>query len=128
MRKLICLFFGLLVIAFSGCKVTLINNNKGSLVIRNESGNPDVEIFAVYVMQKETSGYNLVFSGSIKDGSSHFIELEAGEYSVMIYAKTTAHGIFSSEKKYETGYNIYKELDENGFVTVIFDGKGIYFE
>ncbi len=128
MRKLICLFFGLLVIAFSGCKVTLIDNNKGSLVIRNESGNPDVEIFAVYVMQKETSGYNLVFSGSIQNGSAHFIELEAGEYSVMICAKTTAHAIFSSEKKYETGYNICKELDENGFLTVIFDGKGIYFE
>ena len=126
MRKIICLFLGLLVIALSGCKI--VSNNKGSLVIRNESGNSNVEISAVYVMPKGTSGYNLVFSGSIQNGSAHFIELEAGEYSVMIYAKTTALGVFSSETKYETGYNIYKELDENGFITVIFDGKGIYFE
>ena len=52
----------------------------------------------------------------------------------MIIATTTAPGTLSStSEEYKTGFNEYKEIKEDKFVTVIFDvdsdgTKGIYFD
>ena len=125
MKKLILAFFGLLILALSSCK--LPEDGKGTLVVRNENGDTNVEITKVFVWEKKTSGYNLVFTGSIKNDQSHFISLDPGYYSIMITATTTALGIFSSSKNYDL-YNIQEELKEDKFLTVIFDGNGLYFE
>ena len=121
MKKIFCLFFGLLTIALSSCK--LIGNEKGSLVVRNESDDPTIVISEVYVKERGTSGYNKVFTGSIKDGSSHFIQLDPGYYSVKAITTKTL-GLDSSTGEYYTGHGDYKELKEGGFITVVLDYDG----
>ena len=121
MKKLFCLFFALLTIALSSCK--LIENEKGSLVVRNESDDLTIVISEVYVKERGTSGYNKVFTGSIKDGSSHFIQLDPGHYSVKAITTETI-GLDSTTSEHDTGHNTYKELKENGFITVILDYDG----
>jgi len=132
MKKLFCLFFALLLPAFFSCK--LIDDGKGTLVVRNEVGDSNIVISEVYVKVKGSSGYNRVFTGSIKSDRSHFIELEPDYYSVMIKATTTAPGtLTSTSKEYETDFNDYREIKKDKFLTVIFDvdsagKKGIYFD
>ncbi|MBQ3966959.1 MAG: hypothetical protein II684_09035, partial [Treponema sp.] len=95
-------------------------------------GDSNIVISEVYVKVKGSSGYNRVFTGSIKNDRSHFIELEPDYYSVKITATTTAPGtLISTSQEYTTGLN-YKEIKKDKFLTVIFadDGseKGIYFD
>ncbi len=131
MKKLFCLFFALLLPAFFSCK--LIDDGKGTLVVRNEVGDANIVISEVYVKVKGSSGYNRVFTGSIKNDRSHFIELAPDYYTGLITATTTGSGtLISTNKEYETGFNIYREIKKDKFLTVIFmdDGseKGIYFD
>jgi len=110
------------------CSCNFNTDDKGSLVVRNESENNSVYISAVYVMESEASGYQLVWTGKIENNSSEFIKLEPGKYAVKIEATNSFYDIRESKTAYETGYNIYKKLDSDGFINVIFDGKGVYFE
>ena len=107
---------------------TDIEDNNGSLVVRNQCDNSSVEISEVYVMKKGGSGYNLVFSGSIENDKAHFIELESGEYSVKVAVSLNLYDMFYTVKYYDTGYNIFKKIDDGCFLNVVFDGNGIYFE
>lgn len=113
------------LLAFS-CKLS--DDSKGSLVVQNESENENIYITSVYAMEKESSGYQLVWTGEIKNESSEFIQLEPGKYSVKIAVENRTYSPFVSTEYSTTGYNVYVQLIEDGFVNAIFDGKGIYFE
>ena len=100
----------------------------GILVISNYSDKNNLEITGVYVKEKNNSGYSLVYTGTILNNESYFIQLEPGEYSVKIEVTNNHYGLFDGKKYYETGYNLYKMTDSYNAISIIFDGKGIYFE
>ena len=127
MKKMLLPFLVVFSLFFSSCGFNA-NENKGSLVIQNNAENENISITAVYVKEKESSGYQLVWSGEIKNNESEFILLEKGDYSVKIATVNSLYDLFSSINYYETGYNIYKTLNAYDFVNVVFDGNGIYFE
>ena len=118
---ILCLF------CLSSCNFNT-NDSKGALVIRNNSENANIYISAVYTKEKESSGYQLVWSGKISSNSSEFIKLDEGNYSIKVATVNSLYDLFSSINYYETGYNIYKELKIDEFINVTFDGSGIYFE
>jgi len=127
MKKLFFIFFSVLLLA--GCTVEASDNDKGSLVVSNRCyDNPDAEISAIYVKEKGSTGYVLVYSGAVKSDRSQFVELKPGEYSVKVEVTTNIIDGFSTVRYYDTGYNIYRKLKADGFVNVTFDGSGIYFE
>ena len=117
----------LLLLCLCSCNFNA-DDSKGSLVINNESTNENVSITAVYVKEKDSSGYQLVWSGKLNSNSSEFIKLDEGSYSVKIATTNSLYDLFPSINYYETGYNIYEELAADGFVSVVFDGSGIYFD
>ena len=117
----------LMGLALVSCKVN-VDDDKGSIAVRNESGNENLVITAVYVMEKGTSGYNLVSTCSVKDGRSQFVEQKSGEYSVKVAVTSYVLDVPYQVKYYDTGYNNYRKLKEDGFLRVVFDGSGIYFE
>lgn len=126
MKKIFVSILALFSLTICGCNFNTVD--KGSLVVRNESENDSVYISAVYAMESEASGYQLVWTGKIENNSSEFIKLEPGKYAVKIEATNSFYEILESKTAYETGYNIYKNLDSDGFINVVFDGKGVYFE
>ena len=127
MKRFYFLILSLFLLCLCSCNFNT-DDNKGSLVVNNESTNENVSISAVYVKEKDSSGYQLVWSGEINSNSSEFIKLDEGNYSVKIATTNSLYDLFSSITYYETGYNIYKELRANEFINVDFDGSGIYFE
>lgn len=94
---------------------------------KDDDDEPDC-ITRVYAMEKESSGYQLVWTGEIKNESSEFILLEPGKYSVKIAVENRTYSPFVSTEYSATGYNVYAQLNADGFVNAIYDGKGIYFE
>lgn len=98
--------------------------NSGSLCVRNDCDNDYLRISEVYVMEKERSGYERIWTGNLCSGCSEFIKLEEGKYSVKIVI-TDAFG-FCYELT--TGYNIYKNVESKKCVYVMFDGNGVFFE
>ena len=98
--------------------------NSGSLCVRNDCDNDYLRISEVYVMEKEQSGYERIWTGKLCSGSSEFIKLDEGKYSVKIVV-TDAYG-FCYE--FTTGYNIYKNVESGKCVYVMFDGNGVFFE
>lgn len=119
------LFF-LIPLILVGCDSSM-SEGKGSLVVSNYSESENIYITHVYVREQDSSGYQLVWSGELPCQSTEFIMLEPGRYSVGITVSFSV-GIVEYIKPCDTGYNIYRELEEDGFLNVIFDGKGIYFE
>lgn len=98
--------------------------NSGSLCVRNDCDNDYLRISEVYVMEKERSGYERIWTGNLCSGYSEFIKLEKGKYSVKVVI-TDAFG-FCYELT--TGYNIYKNVESEKCVYVMFDGNGVFFE
>lgn len=98
--------------------------NSGSLCVRNDCDNDYLRISEVYVMEKERSGYERIWTGNLCSGCSEFIKLEEGKYSVKVVI-TDAFG-FCYELT--TGYNIYKNVESEKCVYVMFDGNGVFFE
>ena len=98
--------------------------NSGSLCVRNDCDNDYLRISEVYVMEKERSGYERIWTGNLCSGCSEFIKLEEGKYSVKVVI-TDAFG-FCYELT--TGYNIYKNVESGKSVYVMFDGNGVFFE
>ncbi len=98
--------------------------NSGSLCVRNDCDNDYLRISEVYVMEKERSGYERIWTGNLCSGCSEFIKLEEGKYSVKVVI-TDAFG-FCYELT--TGYNIYKNVESGKCVYVMFDGNGVFFE
>lgn len=94
-------------------------------MISNYSRDYNLEITQVYVKERASSGYVLVYDGTIADEGSYFIELNPGSYSVKVCVRNSLWGTTSY---YETGYNIYKKTEHRKSIFVVFDGKGIYFE
>ena len=122
MKKFLILIFAI-NLGLISCK-PFMDMNKGSLIVSNYSEEIKQEIIGVYVKEEGASGYNLVYSGAILNSKSHFIELYPGSYSVKIAVKNNGRGI----SYYDTGYNIFAETQSSRSISVIFDGKGIYFE
>ena len=98
--------------------------NSGSLCVRNDCDNDYLRISEVYVMEKERSGYERIWTGNLCSGCSEFIKLGEGKYSVKVVI-TDAFG-FCYE--FTTGYNIYKNVESGKSVYVMFDGNGVFFE
>lgn len=99
---------------------------KGSLVINNES--TDSTVTSVYVSERGSSNFSLVFNGEIEAGKSYFIELSPGSYAVRILTKKTYLGFLPTYGTYETGYNSYGILDGSNALYLTFDGSGIFFD
>ena len=100
--------------------------NSGSLCVRNDCDNNYLRISEVYVMEKEQSGYERIWKGNLSAGSCEFISVDDGNYSVkVLVSDDSAFGLY-----YEltTGYNIYKKVQGENCVYVIFDGSGVFFE
>ncbi len=126
MKRFYFSILSLFLLCLCSCKFDA-DDSKGSLVVRNSSGDADVYISAVYAKDEDASGWQLVWSGKISSGSSEFIELDEGSYSVRIITENSLFEPFLSAQSYETGYNVYKTLKEDDFLNVEFDGSGIYF-
>ena len=124
MRKFFYIFM-ISLLFFVSCD---FQTSKGTLIVSNYSENENLEITNVYVKEKESSGYILVYSGSIPNTQSYFIELVPGNYSVKINVLDKTYGFFEQNTLYETGYNIYENTTLNKAISVIFDGNGVYFE
>lgn len=124
MRKFFYIFM-ISLLFFISCD---FQSSKGTLIVSNYSENENLEITNVYVKEKEATGYQLVYSGSIQDTQSYFIELNPGTYSVKIQVVDKNYGLFDEKFYYETGYNIYENTDSRKAISVIFDGNGVYFE
>lgn len=124
MRKFFYIFM-ISLLFFISCD---FQSSKGTLIVSNYSENENLEITNVYVKEKEATGYQLVYSGSIQDTQSYFIELNPGTYSVKIQVVDKNYGLFDEKFYYETGYNIYENTDSRKAIYVTFDGKGIFFD
>lgn len=117
------------VFIFASCNLGQADkDNKCSLCIRNEGGIEHGKIYItdVYVKEKNKSGYEKVYSGSIENGKSEFISIDEGEYSVKIETADTFP--FGLHYSFTTGYNVYKKVSNGNVLYVNFDGNGIYFE
>lgn len=124
MKKINFIIMSVLVfILFFSCTLNY-EINSGSLCIRNDCDNDCLRISEVYVMEKERSGYERIWTGNLCSGCSEFIKLEEGKYSVKVVI-TDAFG-FCYELT--TGYNIYKNVESGKSVYVMFDGNGVFFE
>lgn len=127
MKKMIVFSILFLTLFFVSCGFQT-SQSQGTLVISNYSENENLTISSVYVKEKEATGYQLVYSGSIQDTQSYFIELNPGAYSVKIQVIDNNYGLFDERFYYETGYNIYENTDSRKAIYVTFDGKGIFFD
>ena len=116
----------------TSCKYLDLDYEKGSLVVRNESGKTNMDITSVFVAAKGESGFTLVFTGAIKNDKAQFIRLNPGSYRVQVGVTTTDPDTnVSTTKYYQTGHNDYRKLDKDDFLTVVFDydaGWGIHFD
>ena len=119
-RKLF-IFFMVLI----GCTSCTLNydSKTGSICLRNESENNELYIQEVYVKEKENNGFERIWSGNLVAGSSEFITVDEGSYSVKIVVSR-----FGFLYELNTGYNIYKKVCNGDCVYVCFDGNGIFFE
>lgn len=66
MKKMIVFSILFLTLFFVSCGFQT-SQSQGTLVISNYSENENLEISSVYVKEKEATGYQLVYSGSIQD-------------------------------------------------------------
>ena len=123
MKKFLLL---IIVLALGLVSCTMSIEGKGSLIVSNYSEDSDLDIVGVYVKEDGAVGFTLVYSGVIADTKSYFIELDPGNYAIKIAVKNNSRG--GKTNYYETGYNIYKEITLKKSASVIFDGKGIFFE
>ena len=121
------LFFFIFCIFLTSCTLVQTEKNYGELIVSNYSEDESLVITNIYLKQKDTQGYILHFIGEIKNGYSQILEVDPDKYSVRIDVEQTKPDLDTEVKSYETGYNIYKLIDLNQTVEVIFDGDGIYF-
>lgn len=124
MKKMKLVFLTLLATLFVSCTVNY-DEKQGSLCVRNEAFNTSLNICEVYVKEKGSSGYERIWTGNLASGSSEFISLDEGMYSVKI-AVSNYPGFILYE--YTSGYNVYKKVNADDCIYVSFDGNGIYFE
>lgn len=102
------------------------DENKSSICIRNCSDNESLVITNVYAKEKDGYGYERIWTGTLSDGSSEFISVEEGSYSVMIDVAYTS--VFGLCRSYATGYSVFRKAESGGALYVCFDGNGIYFD
>ncbi|MBE6344187.1 MAG: hypothetical protein E7063_00660 [Spirochaetaceae bacterium] len=121
------LFIFIFCIFLTSCTLVQTEKNYGELIVSNYSEDESLVITNIYLKQKDTQGYILHFIGEIKNGYSQILEVDPDKYSVRIDVEQTKPDLDIEVKSYETGYNIYKLIDLNQTVEVIFDGDGIYF-
>ena len=121
------LFIFIFCIFLTSCTLVQTEKNYGELIVSNYSEDESLVITNIYLKQKDTQGYILHFIGEIKNGYSQILEVDPDNYSVRIDVEQTKPDLDTEVKSYETGYNIYKLIDLNQTVEVIFDGDGIYF-
>ncbi|MBO5236267.1 MAG: hypothetical protein J6B32_04060 [Spirochaetaceae bacterium] len=121
------LFIFIFCIFLTSCTLVQTEKNYGELIVSNYSEDESLVITNIYLKQKDTQGYILHFIGEIKNGYSQILEVDPDKYSVRIDVEQTKPDLDTEVKSYETGYNIYKLIDLNQTVEVIFDGDGIYF-
>lgn len=124
MKKIYFIIMSVLVfMLFFSCTLNY-EINSGSLCVRNDCDNDYLRISEVYVMEKERSGYERIWIGNLCSGCSEFIKLEKGKYSV----KVVITDVFGFCYELTTGYNIYKNVESEKCVYVMFDGNGVFFE
>lgn len=121
------LFIFIFCIFLTSCTLVQTEKNYGELIVSNYSEDESLVITNIYLKQKDTQGYILHFIGEIKNGYSQILEVDPDKYSVRIDVEQTKPDLDIEVKSYKTGYNIYKLIDLNQTVEVIFDGDGIYF-
>lgn len=124
MKRKMLVLFGIVLVSVLSCSSASYDDKLGCICIRNE-GNL-FSICEVYVKDKEKSGYERIWKGNLSSGSSEFINVTEGNYSVKaVVAKSSGFGL---PHELTTGYNIYKKVCVGNCVYVVFDGNGIFFE
>lgn len=124
MKKIIV--FLLITCIFFSCTLET-TSNKGSICVSNYSEDDSFVITNIYLKLKDSQGYILHFIGEIKNGNSQFLEVNPGEYSVMVDIEQTLPDLSIRKTTEDTGYNYYKLVDNEHDIEVIFDGEGIFF-
>lgn len=107
---------------FISCKVS---DDNTYLCVFNSSVYENLYITEIYVMEKDSSGYERVWVGSLGPGKSEMVKIDDGQYSVKI--RTADISCLGFEWYYTTGYNVYKKAGEGDTINATFDGDGIYF-
>lgn len=126
-RNIFMLTVFVLAVFFSSC---MMKDNTGSICIRNEAEDNSLRIVGVYAKEKEQSVYSRIWTGNLAAGSSEFIRIDEGEYSVgIVVAGTCSQGCpVEWTTQAGTGYNVYKRVNSGNCIYVTFDGKGVFFE
>lgn len=102
-----------------------MKDDTGSICIRNEAYGNSLQIVEIYAKEKEKSGYSRIWTGNLAAGSSEFIRIDEGEYSVgIVVAGTCSQGCpVEWTTQAGTGYNIYKRVNSGSCIYVMFDGN-----
>lgn len=130
MRKFLREFFLILLAAVALASCEMPGEQKGHIVVSNQSSGSAV-ITEIYLKSECSAGFAKVFDGEILKDRNHCLEVNPAPYSVRItvfYPLSAAEGSglgFTSQ--FETGYNIYRNVEAGEYIYVDFDGKGIYF-
>lgn len=117
-----------------------VDTDNCSLDVRNDSTTDGDVIKNIFVQKSGESGYSLKFSDvSIKKGDSrrYWYEFPEGTYTfqLQIYREngwnSTDNGKADASDTHlrllDMGYKNFRKFEENGTVTIIFDGNGCYF-
>lgn len=126
MKKTLFLITALVSVFFDSCSSSF-NDCEGVLIIENKCSDESTYISNVLAKTALDSGFHSVYLGKIESGNSYYISLTENEYSIKVETiKEYGSGIVR-KSSYETGYNVYKQIDDDTTQVVTFDGNGIYF-
>lgn len=128
MNRIVVAVMCILFFVFIACTSCTVNYGveQGSICVRNDSENKGLAVREVYVKDKESEGYERIWKGNLSAGSCEFISVDDGNYSVKVLVSDEP--VFGLYYELTTGYNIYKKVQGENCVYVIFDGSGVFFE
>lgn len=126
MKKTLFLITALVSLFFASCSSSFYDS-EGVLVIENKCSDESTCISNVLAKTASDSGFHSVYSGKIESGNSYCISLTKNEYSIKVETIKEYGSRLVIKASYETGYNVYKKIDDDTTQVVTFDGSGIYF-
>lgn len=109
------------------------NMDNCTLIVRNKSSTDGDEIRGIHVQKKGESGFTLKYSEqSIKKGDYKYFWYDFPEdsytFKLSIYRENGWDSTTTKNKDFDLGYHNYRKFEEDGTVTIIFDGTGCYFD
>ena len=128
MNKIVVAVSCVLFLVFASYTSCTVNSGagQGSICVRNAAEDKSLTVREVYLKDKDSEGYERIWKGNLSAGSCEFINVDDGNYSVKVLVSDGA--VFGLYYELTTGYNIYKKVQGENCVYVIFDGNGVFFE